>query len=170
MRLILSALMMFLFVSCSPAYAQILCPSYTDEQLDRIHAAYDYGIAEGYELTLPAIVIQEAFVGDKIIRYNPSDPSTGITQIHFRTLRALSGLNRYDAANEAARLVNDDSLAFYYAVEKLRSIKSTSYWYKWKRYNGSGPAAIKYANRIRTLTLQLRYCQNFQIPTYQGQQ
>ena len=168
MRFILSALVFLVFVSCTPTYAQILCPSYTDEQLDRIQAAYEYGLGNGYELTLPAIVIQESFVGNKIVRYNPSDPSTGITQIHFRTLKDLSGLNRYEAANEAAKLVHDDSLAFYYAVEKLRSIKSESYWYKWKRYNGSGYAATRYANRIRTLTLQLKHCQKFQIAAYKA--
>jgi hypothetical protein len=159
MRLIAS-LILLLMVSCAPApaYAQIKCPSYTTEQLNRIQAAYDYGVQHGYPFTLPAIVVKESFVEDKIVRYNPSDPSTGITQIQFATLRHLSGLNRYAAAREAERLLVDDELAFHYAVAKLNSIKSTSKWYKWKRYNGQGRKANLYANKIQSLTQSLQFC------------
>lgn len=159
MRFTLTLLISLLLTSCfAPAYAQVLCPKYTDEQLDRIYAAYDYGKIHGYELTLPAIVISEAFVGNSIVRYNPNDPSTGITQIQFKTLKHLSGLNRYQAAREAERLLVDDELAFYYAISKLNSIKSDSYWYKWKRYNGQGSKAVKYAHNIGFITKQLQFC------------
>ena len=162
MRFSLIMFIVLLLVRCSPSYAQVLCPKYTDEQIDRIYAAHYYGKTHGYGLTLPAIVVYESFVEDKIIRYNPNDPSTGITQIQFKTLQHLSGLNKYQAVQEAERLLVDDELAFYYAVAKLNSIKSTSKWYKWKRYNGQGPAAIRYANKIGFLTHELRFCLNLQ--------
>lgn len=140
------------------AYGQISCPNYTEEQQKLIYKAYNFGYGRGYEITLPAIVVQESFVGDKIVRYNPSDPSTGITQIQFKTLQHLSGLSHYEAAIEAERLVHDDRLAMYYAVLKLDTVKTQSFWYKWKRYNGTGIRAEQYANKIQKITKQLQYC------------
>ena len=167
MRFSLIMFIVLLLVRCSPSYAQVLCPKYTDEQIDRIYAAHYYGKTHGYGLTLPAIVIREAFVEDRIIRYNHSDPSMGITHIQFQTLKNLSGLSQHAANNEAARVIRNDYLAFYYAILKLDSIKSKSYWYKWKRYNGDGRKATKYAQDIKVLTIQLEFCQ--QLPASQGE-
>jgi hypothetical protein len=167
MRFILSAIIAF-FILCSSAQAQIACPKYTEEQLERIQAAYNFGATYGYGLTLPAIVIRESFVGDRIVRYNHSDPSVGITHIQFQTLKSLSGLNQYETNNEAARVIRSDFLAFYYAILKLESIKSKSYWYKWKRYNGDGHKAIKYAHKIKVLTIQLEFCQRLSASQGEG--
>lgn len=133
------------------------CRQYTEEQLHVINEAYSYGLPYNYEFTLSAIVIKESFLGDRILRYNPKDPSTGITQIQFDTLKHLSGLNHWDAIKEAEILMYDDYLSFGYAVKKLNTIEGT-FWNKWKRYNGNGQKAKKYASDIQKIINNLKTC------------
>ena len=133
------------------------CRQYTEEQLHVINEAYSYGFPYDYGFTLSAIVIKESFLGDRILRYNPNDPSTGITQIQFDTLKHLSGLNHWDAIKEAETLMYDDYLSFKYAVKKLDTIQGT-FWNKWKRYNGKGQKAKKYASDIQKIINNLKTC------------
>ena len=133
------------------------CRVYTEEQLEVINTAYSYGFPHNYGYTLAAISIKESFVGDMIIRYNANDPSTGVTHIQFDTLKHLSGLNHWRALGVAEKMIKDDILSFKYSLLKLESIKG-SFWYKWKRYNGSGKAAEKYANDIQGIIANLKRC------------
>lgn len=133
------------------------CRKYTTEQQQLIQQAYSYGLPYDYGYTLAAIVIKESFVGNRVIRYNVNDPSTGITHIQFDTLKHLSGLNHWDALALAEELIVNDLLAFEYAVKKLDSV-SGSFWQKWKRYNGGGKAAESYANDIQGIIRGLKKC------------
>lgn len=137
------------------------CRTYTEEQQSVLNLAFEYGKLYGYEYTLAAIVTQESFIGDQVVRYHPNDPSTGITAIHFPTLRHLGGLNYWDAMKEGEVLIKDDLLALHYAVKKLQSVHTTTYWNAWKRYNGSGKAAEQYANNINANIKQLKKCKVF---------
>ena len=129
MRYFLMMIMLFLAI---PAYS---CTKYTEEQVSLIRAAYVTGLHKDYGYTLAAITIQEAFVGDRVIRMNPNDPSFGITHINFKTLQYLTGKRYYDVVEEAERLMYDDVLSWQYSIKKLDTIKGT--WFnKWKRYNG----------------------------------
>lgn len=133
------------------------CNRYTDTQLHIINTAYSYGVEKDYGYTLAAITIKESFVGNRIVRINPSDPSFGITHIHFDTLKHLSGMTHYDAALESEKLITDDALSWEYSIKKLDTIKG-SWWYKWKRYNGNGPAASGYANSVRAIIQNIKQC------------
>lgn len=148
-------------VLCSILFSSTLfadvCRKYTSEQLDVINNAYSYGLPYDYGYTLAAIAIKESFLGNRVLRYNPNDPSTGVTHILFGTLKDLSGLNHWDAVDEAQRLVKNDFLSFEYTVRKLNSIKGT-FWNKWKRYNGKGPAADAYARDIQVIISNLKTC------------
>lgn len=147
-----------LIIMCSYSVADIsVCRNYTDEQRDVINSAYSFGLPYNYGHTLAAIVVKESFVGDRIIRYNPNDPSTGITHIQFNTLKDLSGLDHWSAIEESENLINDDFRSFHYSIKKLDSIKG-SFWYKWKRYNGNGEKAEKYARHIQGIIKSLKEC------------
>lgn len=133
------------------------CRNYTDEQLQVINNAYSYGLPHNYGYTLAAIAVKESFLGNKILRYNPNDPSTGVTHIQFQTLKHLSGLNHWDAIQEAQLLIEDDFRSFEYSVRKLDTIKGT-FWNKWKRYNGDGKAAEAYARDIQGIINGIKEC------------
>lgn len=133
------------------------CRYYTPEQQNLIQQAYSYGLPYDYGYTLTAIVIKESFVGNRVIRYNPHDPSTGVTHIQFETLKHLSGFNHWDTLVLAEELIVNDLLAFEYAVKKLDSVRG-NFWQKWKRYNGAGKAADAYANEIQGIIRGLKRC------------
>ena len=133
------------------------CRTYTSEQQQVIQNAYSSGLPFDYGYTLAAITVKESFVGNRIIRYNPQDPSTGVTHIQFATLKHLSGENHWGALVLAEQLVVDDMLSFEYSVKKLDSIQGT-WWNKWKRYNGNGPAAEAYARDVQGIIKGLKRC------------
>lgn len=132
----------------------IECRDYTDEQRSVINNAYSYGLPHNYQHTLSAIVVKESFVGHRIIRYNPSDPSTGVTHIHYPTLKWLSGLDRWGAMHEAEKLIADDLLSFHYSILKLDSIKGQSVFKKLRGYNGSA----EYAHQVLDIMRELKRC------------
>lgn len=150
-----------ILILCSVFFSSTLfadvCRKYTPEQLDVISNAYRYGLQYNYGYTLAAIAIKESFLGGRVLRYNPNDPSTGVTHIQFGTLKDLSGLNHWDAVDEAQQLIKNDLLSFEYTVRKLDSIKGTL-WNKWKRYNGKGPATNAYARDIQVIISNLKKC------------
>lgn len=133
------------------------CRNYTEEQLELIQRAYDFGKVYDYGFTLAAITIKESFVGNRVLRINPNDPSFGITHIHFGTIKHLGKLTHYEAIRESERLILDDELSWSYSVKKLDSIKGTFY-NKWRRYNGSGKKAEKYASSIQSLIKEMKEC------------
>jgi hypothetical protein len=123
--------------------------------------AHKYGNQFGYELTLPAIVHQESFVGDMVIRTNPDDPSYGITHVTYPTLKWLSGLNRWETAKEAEALMKDDMKALEYGVKKLKSVHNTTFWAAWRDYNGRSPAGVEYAGHIQATIKEFKRCNLF---------
>tara|TARA_Y100000310_G_scaffold227068_1_gene229270 strand:- start:9022 stop:9513 length:492 start_codon:yes stop_codon:yes gene_type:complete len=139
------------------------CRSYTQEQRDILDMAYIKGGQHGYELSLPAIIEKESFVGNQVLRANPDDPSYGVTHITFNTLRWLSGKNRWDAIKEAENIIKDDGLAMDYAIQKLLSVHSTTYWAAWRDYNGRSKAGERYANDIQGIIRKFKRCNVFDL-------
>lgn len=133
------------------------CRKYTTEQQQLIQNAHSFGLPFDYGFTLAAIVVKESFVGNRVIRYNVADPSTGVTHIQFDTLKHLSGRNHWDTLALAEELIVNDLLAFEYAVKKLDSVRG-GFWEKWRRYNGKGKAAEMYANDIQGIIRGLKRC------------
>lgn len=137
------------------------CREFTPEQVALLDMAHKYGKQFDYEYTLPAIVWQESFVGDLVIRTNPSDPSYGITHVTFPTLKWLSGLNRWESAKEAEKLIKDDMLALEYGVMKLQTVHRATFWAAWRDYNGRSPEGELYANKIKNKVSELNRCKVF---------
>jgi hypothetical protein len=137
------------------------CRNYTPEQLVLLDMAHAYGKQFDYEYTLPAIIWQESFVGNMVIRTNPNDPSYGITHVTFPTLKWLSGKKHFAAAKEAENLVKDDMLALEYGVKKLKTVHRTTFWAAWRDYNGRSPEGEIYANKIKANIAELNRCKVF---------
>lgn len=133
------------------------CRVFTDEQQQVLDEAYAFGLPYDYGYTLAAIAMKESFVADRVLRYNPTDPSTGVTHIQFNTLKHLSGLGHWDSIELAKELIQNDHLSFYYSLKKLDSIKGT-FWRKWVGYNGRGRAAEEYANDIQGIIKMFKRC------------
>lgn len=145
-----------LLVLSSGAFSNY-CDRWTQDQVSLLRAAYIYGEPYDYGYTLAAITVKESFVGDRVYRMNPHDPSFGVTHIHFETIKHFSGLTHWEAVKESERLVRDDVLSFNYSIKKLDSIKGT-WWSKWKGYNGAGKQAEKYANDVQGIVKYLQEC------------
>ena len=133
------------------------CRKFTDEQQNVLDEAYAFGLPYNYGYTLAAIAMKESFVADRVLRYNPTDPSTGVTHIQFNTLKHLSGLGHWDTIELSKELIQNDHLSFYYSVKKLDSIRGT-FWRKWVGYNGRGHAAEEYANDIQGIIKMFKRC------------
>lgn len=133
------------------------CRDYTPEQLNVLQQANSYGQMYGYGELLPAIVQQESFIGGRIIRYNPNDPSTGITHISIGTLKHFSKLGRWDLLELAEDLIADDLLSYKYSIMKLDSI-SGDVTRKAYRYNGIGFRAKKYSKNVVKIIGEFRRC------------
>lgn len=133
------------------------CRQYTSKQRTVLQQAHSYGLMYGYGELLPAIVQQESFVGDRILRYNPNDPSTGITHISIGTLKHFSKLGRWDLLELAEDLITDDLLSYKYSIMKLDSI-SGNVARKAYRYNGIGFRAKKYSKNVMGIIEEFRRC------------
>ena len=148
----------------TPAVKASSC-NFTEEQSRLLNLAYDYGAPYAFEQTLPAIVMQESFVGDKVIKVNPDDGalgSYGITHVLLETGMWLEGkeFSRWEALELAEELVDDDLRALELAVKKLQSVHKGDYFRTWKDYNHS-KYGYKYAVAISKNMKILKHCGYF---------
>lgn len=130
--------------------------NFTTEQDRLLKMAASYGEPFNYHKTLPAIVLQESFVGNYIVRINPKDGkhgSYGITHILLSTAMWLEGEdNIWKAKSEIVdRLMTDDIYSLKLAVEKLDSVHEGNWMDTWAKYNGSKKYAYKIRDNIRLL-------------------
>lgn len=130
--------------------------TFTTEQDRLLKLAASYGEPFSYRKTLPAIVMQESFVGSYVVRINPNDGkhgSYGLTHILLETGMWLEGVdNIWKAKSEMVdRLMSDDLYSFKLAVKKLDSVHKGDWMETWKRYNGSVEYAYKIRDNIRLL-------------------
>lgn len=157
-------LIIFLLALSNLTYGQE-CRNYSPNQISALHTAYSVG--EPYELglTLAAIVQQESFVGNHIIRLNSKDGkygSYGITHINLETAMWLEGeKNSWIArAKVAPRLVVDDLYAMELALRKLETVESLGWQDMVRSYNGSvrSSKTLDYLNNIRKHIHQFKTC------------
>ena len=116
--------------------------TFTTEQDRVLKLASSYGEPFDYRKTLPAIVMQESFVGSYIVKINPKDGkygSYGLTHILLSTAMWLEGeTNIWRAKSEIVdRLIKDDLYSFKLAVNKLNSVHKGDWMDTWGRYNGN---------------------------------
>ena len=139
--------------------------NFTTEQDRLIKLASSYGEPFDLKKTLPAIVVQESFVGRYVVKINPQDGklgSYGITHVLLETAMWLEGEKSSWRAKDviAERLIKDDLYALQLAVKKLQSVqKSGKSWMQvWQSYNGNNP---EYAKKIRSHIRHLESCGYF---------
>lgn len=138
---------------------------FTPEQTRILRTAESVGMPFDYRKTLPAIVIQESFVGRYVVRANPNDKpngSYGVTQIKLETGMWLTGEdNLWKAKAELLpRLIKDDIYALTLAVKKLESVNKGNWIETWEDYNG-GSHKEAYARNIRKHIRTLEKCDFF---------
>ncbi len=131
--------------------------NFTVAQDRLLKLAASYGEPFNYRKTLPAIVMQESFVGSHVVKINPKDGklgSYGVTHILLSTAMWLEGVdNRWEALDKIApKLLNDDLYALKIAVKKLDSVHKGNWMETYSMYNGgSKKYAIKIRDNIRLL-------------------
>lgn len=136
------------------AYAQC---SFTPEQTRLIKLAASYGEPYNYQKTLAAIVVQESFVGEYVVRVNNKDGkygSYGVTHILLSTAMWLEDeKNSWRAKTEILpKLMNDDIYSLRLSVKKLDSVHKGDWLSTWNAYNGGGKVyGVKIRNHIRDL-------------------
>lgn len=135
-------------------YAQC---SFTPEQTRLINLAASYGEPYDYKKTLAAIVVQESFVGEYVVRVNSGDGkygSYGVTHILLESAMWLEGEDSSWKAKSkiVPRLINDDLYALQLAVKKLDTVNNGNWIETWNRYNGNSKTyGIKIRDHIRNL-------------------
>lgn len=139
--------------------------TFTTEQDRVLKLAASYGEPFNYRKTLPAIVMQESFVGSYIVKVNPKDGkhgSYGLTHVLLSTAMWLEGeTNIWKAKSEVVdRLMTDDLYSFKLAVKKLDSVHKGNWMDTWSRYNGG---SMKYANNIKNNVKLLERCGYFKF-------
>lgn len=139
--------------------------NFTKEQDRLLQLAISWGIPYDFEMTLPAIVMQESFVGDKVVRINPDDGrlgSYGVTHVLLETGLWLEGkkFSRWEALALAEELVTDDDKAMQLALLKLKSVHNGDFLATWRKYNHSNHGG-DYANDIRNNIRTLKTCGYF---------
>lgn len=165
MKNIIFGLSTVLLVSCSSAVESKSCPNYTTEQQFLLQKAHDIGKEHNLSETLAAIVKQESFVGDHVIRFNNKDGkygSYGITHINLETAMWLEKIdNAWKAKAELAPyLMYSDDYAMELAIRKLKT-KEKLGWQKMVRsYNGNvnSKMTLAYLNNIQKHVREFREC------------
>jgi hypothetical protein len=133
----------------------------TQSQRTTLFVAIAHAYNSGYRESIAAIIMQESFVGDKIIKINFRDGnfgSFGITHINLDTALYLYKENgrNYAPAIMAQRLIEDDFFAIDTAILKLKSVRNGRTWVQtWNAYNGNDKT---YGLLIRDNIIKLRNC------------
>lgn len=148
------------------------CPVHTPEQRELIELAYTEGQPHDLGYTLASIVIQESFVGSYVVRLNPKDGkhgSYGLTHINLSTAMWLEGYtNSWQAKQDLVpRLMVDDVFSLQLSISKLKLSEGLPWRVRWAKYNGSGPKAVEYSQKIARLVIMLKTCYNLEKPKYQ---
>lgn len=147
--------------------ASISCPSFTDDQRAVLDTAYQVGRdVNGY--ILPALVWQESFLGDDIIRFSPRDGnlgSYGVAHMQLTTIMHNEGIanTRANRAKYGERLVVDLMTNDLYAINQANNyltkhIAALGVERGVARYNGSGAAARRYSETVLGKAKTLQQC------------
>ena len=143
--------------------------TYTGEQQYVLDLAYMVGKEYDLGYTLAAIVKQESFVGENVIRINNNDGkygSYGVTHINLETGMYFTGItNSWKArANLAPRLIFDDEYALELGLTKLLSKKNLGWNNMVRSYNGSlrVSATTDYMMKIKKHVATFQKCKQFE--------
>lgn len=150
------------------SHSGVKCTQYTDEQLSLLHLAYITGQPHDLGLTLAAIVKQESFVGDYVVRVNSKDGkygSYGISQINLETAMYFEGVtNSWEARAEIVpKLMIDDVYSLELSLIKFNSVSHLSWKDQVRSYNGGvrNKRTLEYYNKIRGHVNEFNRCNVF---------
>lgn len=134
--------------------------------------AYHYGKPYNLGFTMSAIALAESNAGYWRLNYRSND--FGIMQISIVTASNHLGVtNHFRQMELAERLVYDDELGFYLALQVLEHFRgnrvvTNQVWremimsynegYTWRRHETSMQKATQYANRVAGYVTMLREC------------
>lgn len=135
------------------------CSEYTEEQSHVLRLAYSVGVTYDLGYTLAAIVRQESFVGEHIIRLNPKDGAGGSYGLTHITLEWL--MDYYGEASMwhmksiyPMKLMSDDRYALTKGLHHLLANQHRGWREMVRRYNGS----YVYADKIAVHVTRLKTC------------
>jgi hypothetical protein len=143
--------------------ARAECREYTPEQRWLIESARHIGAELDWSYTLAAMVEVESFVGDQVVRVNPTDGQGGSYGVmHMLPTTGLHILGLPDTPENRSwiryRLVTDD----IFAIELGYQYFLSHLWRGWRgaimRYNGAGWQAERHADRVITVVRQMQRC------------
>lgn len=144
----------------------------SDRQQRALTNAYHYG--EPYDLgfTMSALALAESNAGQWRLNYRSND--FGLMQINIVTASNHLGVtNQFRRMELAERLVHDDELGFYLALQVLEHfrgnrVQSNQVWremvmsynegYTWRRNEQSYQKATAYVNRVADFVTMLQEC------------
>lgn len=172
----LVVLLMFLtftnsYASCSGEYLDKYS-SLSDTQRHILMSGYKYGEGDDLGYTLAAILLTESTAGKYRLNYLSND--FGVAMINIKTASSILGItNYYKKTLLAQRLIYDDNLSFYLAIDVLKHfrearkespkpykamIMSYNEGNKWLRDPTSREKAEKYYEKYLENFYTVRYC------------
>jgi len=154
------------------------CPTFTREQQYLLRVAHVYGnqpnarleaaIGDRIGYTMAAMLWREAFLGDRIFRHNPTDPSYGVMMVTFTAYLRTKGWNRdymsyniiHQHSGGIAKMIENDVYAIQVGYEYLviKMVEQRSLWGGVRAYNGGGQMARDYRDDIQDRVRQLIRC------------
>ncbi|WYW02603.1 hypothetical protein Peetri_00015 [Pseudomonas phage vB_PpuM-Peetri] len=147
--------------------------SFTEEQERILGSAHQVGSPVNFGVTLQAIAWKESFVGDKVVRANPTDGrygSYGITHVQLSTGAWMLDQKPTKPFRTGLRndLVTDDSYALQFAAAYLVHTETIAKKItrdgnrQWRAtvasYNGSGAQARRYVEDVADKVSYLKSC------------
>ncbi|WYW02365.1 hypothetical protein Lauda_00014 [Pseudomonas phage vB_PpuM-Lauda] len=147
--------------------------SFTEEQERILGTAHQVGSPVNFGVTLQAIAWKESFVGDKVVRANPTDGrygSYGITHVQLSTGAWMLDQKPTKPFRTGLRndLVTDDSYALQFAAAYLVHTETIAKKItrdgnrQWRvtvaSYNGSGAQARRYVEDVADKVSYLKSC------------
>lgn len=144
------------------------CPSFTPEQEELMQLACAIGRADDWCYTLAALIEEESFVGDYVVRINPKDGkhgSYGVGSVQLIYAMEYYGVDSswQGKAELVPLMLNNDMAAITVAYWHLMKYNHRSWFDMVKQYNGSGPRAEAYAIRVTTFANLLMECNYFEV-------
>lgn len=143
---------------------------FSQEQIETLQRAFDYGQERGWGWSLAAIAWRESSAGQNLIRFDPPyefwSASYGVFHVYLKTAMVHEGCTLARCASKIAnKLMTDFDYSAEQAIEVLEYWKRVkgdhNYHYIWKGYNDGYEntlRGVKYANDIAKKVLYLKEC------------
>lgn len=142
-----------------------VCPVWTEHQKEILNVSWEVGKEDNLSYTLMAIAVQESFIGNLIVKVNGKDGKFGSYGPHMISLEFAMQVMGYTNPWKANQdliilLLSDPYFSARLALEKLKTNKHLGYRVMVSRYNGRGPMAEIYADKVIEKVKIMQKCYN----------